>query len=67
MRALIALLLIIALSHCTTIEIRKDGSVYTTGPRRTTVITPTIAVSTGQMLMDDATILALGKEADKDN
>ena len=63
MKALITLLLIITLTHCTTIEIRPDGSVYTKGPRQTTVITQIAAVSTGKMLMDDATILALGKEA----
>ena len=69
MKALLILLLVCITgfgSGCTTIEIRPDGSVYTKGPRQTTVITQIAAVSTGKMLMDDATILALGKEANKD-
>ena len=65
MKALIIAVLIL-IPGCTTIEIRPDGSVYTKGPRQTTVITQIAAVSTGKMLMDDATILALGKEANKD-
>ena len=65
MKALLILLLV-CMTGCTTIEIRPDGSVFTKGPRQTTVITQIAAVSTGKMLMDDATILALGKEANKD-
>ena len=66
MRALIALLLIITLTNCTTIEIRPDGSVLTKGPRQTIVITRDVSISTGKMLMDDQTILSLGKEANKE-
>jgi len=57
---------IVALFGCTTIEIRPDGSVFTKGPRQTIVITRDVSISTGKMLMDDQTILALGKEAKND-
>ena len=56
----LGLILLLILSACTTITIKPDGEVIVKGPRRATVVTQTVAVTTGQMLINDTTVTALG-------
>ena len=66
MKTLLIILFTILLSGCkTTITIKPDGEILVEGPRTATIITDKVAISTGKMLMDDATIVALTKEATK--
>ena len=61
MKILLIVLAVIVLTSCsTTITIKPNGEVIVDGPRKATIVTPKVAVSTGQMLMSDETITALG-------
>ena len=60
MKALIALLLIITLTNCTTIEIRPDGYIKYDGIRKATIATPNgTLIVTGEVLLDQKSIQAI--------
>jgi hypothetical protein len=58
MRILFILLFLTACS--TTITIKPNGEIIVEGPRKATIITKDVAISTSEMLMNNPTITALG-------